>query len=83
VLLACLVPACSFSALTLTRPAGTAAGAVVGLGVLLGVGVLFATTASLLVWLIAFELLLLSSLYLLRLTSKSERIGEAVAEMFF
>lgn len=83
VFLACLVPALCFGALVLTRPLGIAINGLIGLGVLLAVGAFFVVATSLLCWLIAFELLLLSSLYLLRLTSKSERIGEAVAEMFF
>lgn len=57
-----------------------ALGAVLGLG---GVALVFVTTDSLPVLFICFELLLLLSLYLLRLTSKSERVVEASVEMFF
>lgn len=47
------------------------------------VSFVFVTTDSLAVLFICFELLLLLSLYLLRLTSKSERVLEASTEMFF
>jgi len=43
----------------------------------------FVTTDSLPVLFVGFELLLLVSLFLLRLTSKSERVVEASVEMFF
>lgn len=50
---------------------------------LCGVSFIFVTTESLAVMFVCFELLLLLSLYLLRLTSKSERVLEASTEMFF
>jgi len=82
-LLACFLPSAMFGLLLLTKPNAATVRGLSGLVFLLGVGVVFILTNLLLWWLIAFELLLLVSLYLLRLTSKSERIGDAVAEMFF
>jgi formate hydrogenlyase subunit 3/multisubunit Na+/H+ antiporter MnhD subunit len=53
------------------------------LAVILAAGVSFTLTCSLFVFFVSFELLLLAALFLLRLTSKSERVDEAVAEMAF
>lgn len=50
---------------------------------LIGAGLVFIFSTNLVVTVASFELLLLISLYLLRLTSKSERILEATTEMFF
>lgn len=82
-LLACFLPSTLFGLLLLTKPNAATLRSLASLAFLLAVGVVFILTNLLLWWLIAFELLLLVSLYLLRLTSKSERIGDAVAEMFF
>ncbi len=82
-LLACFLPSTLFGLLLLTKPSAATLRGLSSLAFLLGVGVIFILTNLLLWWLITFELLLLVSLYLLRLTSKSERIGDAVAEMFF
>jgi len=82
-LLACLVPSFVFGLLLLTKPAAMTLRGLLALLFLLGAGLTFIITNQLLWWLLSFELLLLVSLYLLRLTSKSERIGDAVAEMFF
>ena len=80
---ACVVPTVIFCSLTLTRPhlqTARVLGCLVGL---VGIAGAFIVATQLFWWLLLFELLLLLSLYLLRLTSKSERINEAVAEMFF
>jgi NADH:ubiquinone oxidoreductase subunit 4 (subunit M) len=82
-LLACVLPSIVFGFLFVTKPTGFTLRGLLALGFLLFAGILFVITDTLLWWLISFELLLLVSLYLLRLTSKSERIGEAVTEMFF
>lgn len=81
--LACLVPLACFTALTLTRPSSQNAQAILCALLLLVIGGGFVYATQLFWWLLMFELLLLTSLYLLRLTSKSDRVGEAVAEMFF
>ena len=82
-LLAAVVPVGAFSMLSLTKPLGRALGALNVLGALVVVGVVFVITNTLIVMVGAFELLLLLSLYLLRVTAKSDRVLEAVAEMFF
>lgn len=82
-LAACLLPSIVFGFLFITKPTAISLRGLLGLGVLLLAGLVFIFTDSVVWWLISFELLLLVSLYLLRLTSKSERIGEAVSEMFF
>lgn len=82
-LLACVLPSVVFGFLFVTKLTGATLRGLAGLGFMLSAGLVFVCTNVLLWWLISFELLLLVSLYLLRLTSKSERIGEAVAEMFF
>jgi formate hydrogenlyase subunit 3/multisubunit Na+/H+ antiporter MnhD subunit len=51
------------------------------LGIVILAGVVLLSTSSLFSLLISFETLLLTSLFLLRLTSKSERVLEAVLEM--
>ena len=82
-LLAAVVPVLSFLMLTLSRPTPRALSTLFALGFLVSVGVLFTLTSSLMLMLLAFEFLLLASLYLLRLTAKSDRVIEAAAEMFF
>jgi len=73
----------AFVMLTLSRPSARAITALFALGLLVSVGFLFVVTTSLILMLVAFELLLLVSLYLLRLTAKSDRVLEAAIEMFF
>lgn len=53
------------------------------LALILVSGAVFFCTQTLVVLLVGFELLLLASLYLLRQTSKSERVVDAGTEMFF
>jgi NADH-quinone oxidoreductase subunit M len=77
-----VVPTAVFCSLTLTRPHLQVIRALGCLVILVGVAGAFITATQLVWWLVTFELLLLASLYLLRLTSKSERINEAVTEMF-
>jgi len=81
--LAASVPVLTFLLLTLTRPTARTLSAYFALGFLVAVGLLFTFTSSLFMMLLAFELLLLVSLYLLRLTAKSDRVLDAAAEMFF
>lgn len=82
-LLAAIVPVFIFITLTGLKPTSRGIGAMLGLSVLLMGGVVFVLTASVVLMFVAFEMLLLVSLYLLRLTAKSDRVIEAVAEMFF
>lgn len=65
------------------RSLGVQVPAFFAIGGLIFVGGVFVLTDSLIVFLISFELLLVVALYLLRLTSKSERVDEAVVEMTF
>ena len=78
-----MLPLVIFLTLTLTRPAREVGYTLGALGLLLGFGFVFSMSTHLGWWLVSFELLLLVSLYLLRLTSKSERINEATAEMLY
>lgn len=48
----------------------------------LSAGLIFLATDSLWLMFVAFEFLLLSALYMLLLTSKSERVRDAALEMF-
>lgn len=72
-----------FFLLLSSKPSHVLRQAMLSLLIILGAGVLFITTDALPIVFVSFELLLLSSLYLLRLTSKSERVAEASVEMFF
>lgn len=72
-----------FFVLTASKPQAILAPAILSLIIILASGFVFITSESLITILISFEMLLLASLYLLRLTSKSERVAEASAEMFF
>jgi hypothetical protein len=83
VLLAAIPPVFSFTALTVLKPSARVGCALSALGFLSAAGVLFTLTSSVVLTFVTFELLLLVSLYLLRLTAKSDRILEAVTEMFF
>ena len=81
-LLPCAITVSIFFALLLARPAALVLGAYFYLALLLVASLVFVFTPSLVWMFVAFECLLLTSLGLLKLTSKSERIGEAVSEMF-
>lgn len=81
-MLACFITVSVFLALLLIRPAALVAGTLMYLLLLLVASLVFIFAPSLLWMFLAFECLLLTSLGLLKLTSKSERIGEAVSEMF-
>ena len=72
-----------FVSIIVTKPSTIIFNAMISLFILAGIAFVFSTTESLILFLVAFELLLLTSLYLLRLTSKSERVIEASVEMFF
>jgi formate hydrogenlyase subunit 3/multisubunit Na+/H+ antiporter MnhD subunit len=52
------------------------------MAILVAVSFFFIYTKSLIIMFVSFECLLFISLNILRITSKSERIGEAVSEMF-
>jgi NADH-quinone oxidoreductase subunit M len=82
-LLACMLPLVVFFNYLLTRPVGFRLAAMNAVSFILISGFIFIWSNQLILIFFSFELLLLSSLYLLRLTAKSERIGEAVTEMFF
>lgn len=82
-LLSALLPVCAFGMLTLTRPGYRAVGALFGLSFLSIVGLFFIFAQTWLLIFVAFELLLLVSIFLLRLTAKSDRVIEAATEMFF
>lgn len=82
-MLACILPLAIFFIYLLTKPSAVKFSALNSLGLILVSGFIFTFTEHLLFIFLSFELLLLSSLFLLRLTAKSERIGEAVTEMFF
>jgi NADH:ubiquinone oxidoreductase subunit 2 (subunit N) len=82
-MLACVLPLAIFFIYLLTKPSMVRFSALNALSLILISGFIFTFTEHLLFIFLSFELLLLSSLYLLRLTAKSERIGEAVTEMFF
>ncbi len=79
---ALLVASLPFFALAQVRASGvTGSVGLAGL-VSLGAGMAFICTTSLWLMFIAFEFLLLSALYILLLTSKSERARDAALEMF-
>lgn len=71
-----------FFILTQTRPSTLVANTALAGLVSLGAGLVFITTSALWVMFMAFEALLLSALYILLLTSKSERARDAALEMF-
>lgn len=72
-----------FLALVLTKPLAILRQVLAAVTLVISAGMVFFLTESLLTFFVAFELLLLASLYLLRLTSKSERVIDASTEMFF
>jgi len=82
-LLACILPLIIFFNQTLSKPGHLRFAALNAVLFVVIAGLVFVVSSQLVVIFFSFELLLLSSLYLLRLTAKSERIGEAVTEMFF
>jgi formate hydrogenlyase subunit 3/multisubunit Na+/H+ antiporter MnhD subunit len=82
-LIAAILPVCSFILLIACRPIKRIKVLFGALGFLAVIGLVFVLASSLLQIFLAFELLLLTSLYLLRLTAKSDRVLEAATEMFF
>lgn len=82
-LLACILPLIIFFNQTLSKPGHLRFAALNAVIFIITAGLVFVVSSHLITIFFSFELLLLSSLYLLRLTAKSERIGEAVTEMFF
>jgi formate hydrogenlyase subunit 3/multisubunit Na+/H+ antiporter MnhD subunit len=81
-LIACACTVCIFFMLLLVKPGIFTLFAYLYLGLLVVLSLVFITCHSLFTMFITFECLLLTSLGLLKLTSKSERIGEAISEMF-
>jgi len=81
-LVACFITISVFFSLMLTRQSVLALAGLLYLVMLTVISVLFIFATSLFVMFICFECLLLLAIGLLKLTSKSERIGEAVSEMF-
>jgi NADH:ubiquinone oxidoreductase subunit 2 (subunit N) len=78
-----MLPLTIFFNYLLSRPVGFRFAGLNTILFILASGFVFTLSNQLVLIFFSFELLLLSSLYLLRLTAKSERIGEAVTEMFF
>lgn len=72
-----------FWVLVLTRPEQESQRATLALACLVLFGLGFVYGEHLGWWLLSFELLVLVSLFLLRLTSKSERIADAATEMLY
>ena len=81
-LLSCFVSVFFFLILLLSKPASIIRLALLHIILIIVISNLFIFSNSIFVIFICFELLLLVSLNLLKLTSKSERILEAVGEMF-
>lgn len=77
-----IMPACVFSVLLLDKPQARTLGAYAALALALAAGLGMALANALALLLLCFELLLLTSLFLLLATSKADRIGQAVSEMF-
>lgn len=71
-----------FFVLTQPRPSSLVGGVAIAGFLSLGAGLAFILTSALWVMFISFELLLLSALYILLATSKSERARDAALEMF-
>jgi len=72
-----------FLALVTSKPLAVLRQVLLTITLILAAGIVFFLTESAVAFFVAFELLLLASLYLLRLTSKSERVIDASTEMFF
>jgi hypothetical protein len=81
-LIACFVTCGFFFILVLNRSESLTASAYLYMCLLVIVSVLFIFTTSIALMFVYFECLLLLAVALLKLTSKSERIGEAISEMF-
>ncbi len=81
-LIACFITISIFFILILTRPYMIIISAIYYIFLLLIVSFIFIFSSFLPNMFLAFEALLLIALGLLKLTSKSERIGEAISEMF-
>ena len=71
-----------FFVLTQPRPSSLVGGVAIAGFLSLGAGLTFVLTSALWVMFVSFELLLLSALYILLATSKSERARDAALEMF-
>lgn len=71
-----------FLAMLLCRPQPLIARIVFNFILLGALSIAFITTSNFLIMFIIFECLLFVSLNILRLTSKSERVSEAISEMF-
>lgn len=72
-----------FFILILNKPFSIIKNAILNIFLIIFLSFIFIFTNSIFILFLSFELLLLVSLNLLKLTSKSERILEAVSEMFF
>lgn len=81
VLAALVLGSVPFFAIAQTRPGSVTAGVGVAVGVTLVAGLAFISTESVWLMFLSFEFLLLSSVYILLLTSKSERARDAALEM--
>lgn len=80
-LAALLLGSAPFFLISQTRASATTAGAATAGAVTLGAGFVFVGTTSLWLMFFSFEALLLSAIYILLLTSKSERARDAALEM--
>jgi formate hydrogenlyase subunit 3/multisubunit Na+/H+ antiporter MnhD subunit len=81
-LITCLFTAGIFYCIMLTRPDIKLLEVFLYLCGLVSIGIIFILTDSFIIMFVMFESLLATALALLKLTSKSERIGEAISEMF-
>jgi len=83
VVLAAVYPCLLFFFLSMGRSRAVLTSAGIAVGLLSAAGFSFLFSSSLIVFLVSFELILPLSLFLLKLTSKSERVDEALVEMAF
>jgi hypothetical protein len=79
---ACTLTTLVFFSLLLLRQESVTMTVHLNMAILVAVSFFFIYTKSLIIMFVSFECLLFISLNILRITSKSERIGEAVSEMF-
>lgn len=79
---ALLIAGLPFFILSQSRPATVVGPTTVAGLISLSAGLVFLSTDSLWLMFVSFEFLLLSALYMLLLTSKSERVRDAALEMF-
>lgn len=79
---ALLIAGLPFFILSQSRPSAVAGPTTAAGFISLSAGLVFMSTSSLWLMFISFEFLLLSALYMLLLTSKSERVRDAALEMF-